>query len=371
MKTFALAVLLAVMQASPPIPRQTSDADAGKGQPVQTHADTDKKPAAQSAPVVQTVGTPPNQSANPTKGNENAEHPVRIRELPPVSVMRDWMDCLALVFSAILLIVGICGVRAAYKTLKAIEQQVAEMKAQREAMQGQLTTMQGQLGQMESSSVQTTALIAATQKSANAAKTSADIVARVAVPTLAVEKFGFGYTGSASMAAILQFPNVEIVIKNYGQTPAFLRSWTIIFACGELPQVPIYADFPGSGIVLEKEVVKPGESYTLPTLPSYKRQKFSADDIEAILTDHKLFYAYGYICYWDLFGNPVRRYKFCEEVLNIGDSWAQWTGVFSKPPYVGIDEFRIGPEGQRFWAATEIISESADTQAENHPEEAN
>jgi hypothetical protein len=205
--------------------------------------------------------------------------------------------------------------------------------------------------------------------SADAAKVSADIAARISVPTLKIEKFGFGYTGSANMAAILQFPNVEVVIKNYGQTPAFLRSWTIIFTCEELPEVPVYTDYPGCGIVLEKEVVKPGESYTLPKLDSFRRQKFSDEDIKAILNRERLFVAYGYVCYGDLFGNPPKRHKFCEFVLNIGDNWAQWSDSFSGPPYIGTDDLPIkqaasgqGIEGQ---------PTRADAKTENHPEKAN
>lgn len=139
MKMLALAVLLTVMQASPPIPQQASDTNTGKGQPVQTHADTNKKPSEQGTPAVQTIRTQPNENTNPSKSNENAEKPVRIRELPPVSVTRDWMDALALAFSGILLIVGIIGVRAAYKTLKQVEIQAGIMRGQLKAMQGQIS----------------------------------------------------------------------------------------------------------------------------------------------------------------------------------------------------------------------------------------
>ena len=211
--------------------------------------------------------------------------------------------------------------------------------------------------------------VEATQKSADAAKISADIASRVSVPTLVVEKFGFGYTGSASMAAILQFPNVEVVIKNYGQTPAFLRSWTIIFTCEDLPEIPVYADHPGCGIVLEKEVVKPGESYTLPKLDSFRRQKFSDDDIKAILNREKLFVAYGYICYGDLFGNPLKRHKFCEFVLNIGDNWAQWTESFSGPPYIGTDDRPIKQTVSQ--QGTKTQPTGIDAKADDHPKKAN
>ncbi len=130
MRIIVLAVLLAVVQTSPPVPRQTSNANTGKGQSVQNDTDANEKPPEQEVPVVQKVQPPPNENTNPNKDNQNAEEAVRVRELPPVSIMRDWMDCLALVFSAILLGVGVIGVRAAYRTLKAIETQGGLMEGQ-------------------------------------------------------------------------------------------------------------------------------------------------------------------------------------------------------------------------------------------------
>jgi hypothetical protein len=136
MKHVVLTVLLALMQASPPVPRQTPNADAGKGQAVQGHSDADKKTAEQGTPAVPAVSAPPNENANHGKSSEDAEKAVTIRELPPVSVTRDWMDVLALAFSGILLIVGIFGVRAAYRTLRAVEGQV---QAQLEALRARIT----------------------------------------------------------------------------------------------------------------------------------------------------------------------------------------------------------------------------------------
>jgi hypothetical protein len=334
MKYIVLAVLLTVMQASPPVPRKATDPSNRTAQNVAKEPGSDKAPTQQTPTVVHSITTAPDKNGSHGPGAEDTQKPTTISELPPVSVTKDRWDRIYIIFTGILMVVGIFGVYAAYKTL-------GEIKAQREAMQGQLTTMHGQLTQMESTVKQTDRLIEKTGIAADAAKVSADIAARVSIPTLVVEKFGFGYTGSASMAAILQYPNVEVVIKNYGQTPAFLRSWTIIFTCEELPEISVYADYPGSGIVLEKEVVKPGEAYTLPKLEMFKRQNFSDDDIKAILNREKLFIAYGYICYGDLFGNALKRHKFCEIVLNIGDTWAQWTELFSDPPYIGTDDLPI------------------------------
>ena len=254
---------------------------------------------AQSAKDVAGASTPSQSTPNgsnqkPSGDTEKKQHQtVDVVSVPKISTKKDATDWIMIGCTVVLTIVGIVGTCAAIKTLKAINRQALYMlvhakhfdklaKAtanQADLMGRQLTQMEKQTGELKTAT--DIALIAAEAtvdnvkaaiKAADAAKISADIAARVSVPTLRIEKFGFGYTGAASMAAILQFPNVEVVIKNYGQTPAFLRSWTIIFTCEELPKVPIYADYPGSGIVLEKEVVKPGEPYTLPKIDNFKRQ---------------------------------------------------------------------------------------------------
>lgn len=49
--------------------------------------------------------------------------------------------------------------------------------------------------------------------------------------------------------------------------------------------------------------------------------------------------AYGFICYYDLFGSPLRRFKFCEYALNVTEGWIQWVGGFSPEAYRGTDDF--------------------------------
>jgi hypothetical protein len=160
--------------------------------------------------------------------------------------------------------------------------------------------------------------VSVAKMSADAARVSADIAAGVSIPTLKVHEFGVGELGVANAETFFQFPKVKITIKNYGQTRAFLKWWSICFTCEDLPEIPVY-DGPGNGLVLEKVVVQPGELYTLPYLPFFRRQEFSLEDVQAIMKRDKVFNAYGYICYGDVFNNPLRRLKFCETVLNIFD----------------------------------------------------
>ena len=64
------------------------------------------------------------------KSNENTDQSVRIRELPPVSVTRDWGDRAYLFFSLLLLLVGALQVALLWRTLSAIKTQADQMKLQ-------------------------------------------------------------------------------------------------------------------------------------------------------------------------------------------------------------------------------------------------
>jgi len=138
----------------------------------------------------------------------------------------------------------------------AMEEQGQIIYWQLRAMHEQVTEMSVQSGILQESVNVSRDAVKAAQESANAAKTSSDIAASVSVPTLVVEKFELGNMGNANIMAILQLPKLNIAIRNYGQTPAFLHSWSVVLTCEELPAVPAYFGHPGSGNVLDKMVVK-------------------------------------------------------------------------------------------------------------------
>ncbi|SRR6266481_1300892 len=259
----------------------------------------------------------------------------------------------------------------------AIAYQAREMKDATEVMRGQLTAMQGQLGQMDSSGKQTETIIqhastqanaltvaaAAMQDSAkvqriaaqaslrgmelyktvaDAAKLSAETASRIALPTLIIERFESGDMGIADVEATLQFPKVKVVIKNHGQTPAFLRSWSIVFACEDLPNIPDYSIGKSCGIVLEKEIIEPNGTFTLPGLEWRQKTEIAIEDIRAIIDRKKQLWAYGFVAYYDLFGNPPWKFKFCEFANNFWAGGVQWVGGFAPEGYTGIEPFFRG-----------------------------
>lgn len=243
-----------------------------------------------------------------------------------------------------LTVVGILGIIVAVWTLAKIHRQTKEMTRQRILMEGSLDVVKRQTSLMEKQAThveaQTSILkdsVDAAQKSADAAKTSADIAAGVSLPKLVVHELKSDTIGMPDPNVFFQFPKVKITIKNYGQTPAFLKWWALCFTCEDLPDAPIYSG-PATGMVLDKIVVQPNETYTFPPTP-LRRQEFSIEDAMAVVTRQKIFRVYGYVCYGDIFGNPLKRFKFCETVLNIfgGYEVCDWWEGLASQNYVGTE----------------------------------
>lgn len=301
-------------------------------------------------------------------------------------------------FTGALAALGFLQLVVMFLTWLVYRRQAGIMEQQRATMQSQWATMQGQLAQMEASGEQTNKLVAhsgnqaealaqaaeiaitqtratinlveAAQKSAEAAKISADLAARVSIPTLVVEKFEVGETGAANLEAFLQYPQISMTVKNCGQTPAFLKWWTVIFTADDLPDTPLYNKGPARGMVLEKVIVEPSRSYTLPALFFPYRTELPIKDVRAIIDRQATLSVYGFICYGDLFGSPLRRLKFCETALNLFDGpqpTINWFD-FGEPGYTGIDQmpFKKPISGQ----SIEGQLSRAKAKAEDHPEHA-
>jgi hypothetical protein len=225
-----------------------------------------------------------------------------------------------------------------------IAKQSREMARATGVMQSQWTTMQGQLSQMERQANEMTTQtghleksVAAAVDNAKAAKVSADIAAGMALPKLVVHEISGGFTGAAALPAQLQLPKVVLVIKNYGQTPALLHDWSLVFTCEELPDVPIYTGRRGSGMELTHQVIPPDKPYTLTVDNHLHRQGFSLADVQAIIEQEKILQCYGFVCYGDIFGNPLQRFKFHAMALDLTNGRIDWRTEYAPDAYIGTD----------------------------------
>jgi hypothetical protein len=173
MRCLILAVFLAIVQTVPPVPRQTTD---------NANQNTDKreKQANQHQDQIAPAPTPKHVTEktvsekaapdNPT--SPNTQQPVKISELPPVSVTRDWMDKTGWAFGAILVLVGIVGVCAAYRTLRAIERQARIMRRQTAHIARQAISMRRQTTILRESAAATRTAAEATEKSVRLQETA-------------------------------------------------------------------------------------------------------------------------------------------------------------------------------------------------------
>jgi hypothetical protein len=101
-----LTVLLTVSQATMPATGKTANHPTSAGDSSQHNSDADKKPAAQSPSAGQSSQPTREQYDGSTEAGKDNPQPVTIRELPSVSVTKDWTDKSYWLFSGLLVIIG-------------------------------------------------------------------------------------------------------------------------------------------------------------------------------------------------------------------------------------------------------------------------
>jgi hypothetical protein len=123
MKYIVLTVLLAVVRTLPPVPRQTTNSIDGTARSVKENSNDNQGPTAKPTTTLYPIAPKPDQNPSDAPSSKDTEQSIRVRELPSVSVHRDWADWVLWVFNGLLVIAGFLGIRVAYKTLKTLERQ--------------------------------------------------------------------------------------------------------------------------------------------------------------------------------------------------------------------------------------------------------
>jgi hypothetical protein len=117
--------------------------------------------------------------------------------------------------------------------------------------------------------------------------------------------------GVPNLAGKLQSPNIEVTVKNYGGSAAFIDSQGIgIFWGRVLPEEPDYSEHAFE--VNQETVVEPKEHFRLK--PVRPHQLVTDEDVTAILNGRYTLWVYGYIQYTDFLGSRHIR-KFCKEFV--------------------------------------------------------
>ncbi len=152
--------------------------------------------------------------------------------------------------------------------------------------------------------------IAVAKESASAAMLHARAAIGLELPKIIVSRVDFGDTGAASLASRLQSPKIEILVTNYGKTPAFLLGQAIEIEVGALlPPEPVYP----SAIDLPPEtIVEYKNKYPLGT--ARPKSPLSPEDIQAILDGNTRLRVYGYVYYRDIL-SEAHMARFCKVFL--------------------------------------------------------
>jgi len=127
-----LAMVLAIMQTSPPIPRQAADKPTRSGNNVKQNSSNKQRPP--DARMRIPIPTESNQAEGQEQRSRNAQDTIIIRELAAVPHKDAW-DIASVIFAGLLVIVGGFGVCLARRSLRAIESQLTEMQRQLAEMQ--------------------------------------------------------------------------------------------------------------------------------------------------------------------------------------------------------------------------------------------
>src|SRR4051812_13576130 len=129
---FFLAVLLFACQTIPPLRGQIADAGTRDTKSGETNRGSSQHP---SSPVPSpTASKSPSGEPSQDKRNKKEDHAespnVLISKIPSISVDRDKFDYIGTLVNVVLALIGIGGVLAALRTLRAVEKQAVLMETQ-------------------------------------------------------------------------------------------------------------------------------------------------------------------------------------------------------------------------------------------------
>jgi hypothetical protein len=281
MKCLVLIVFFIFSQTPFSAPRQTLN--------------TNKTPRAQPSTPTEPVAATSQQNPDIAPKPENNQQSVRVRELPPVSVSRDWADWVLWIFSGLLVGVGFLGVRLAYNTLKAIERQTKATENSVQIIKRQAVSMRRQTTILRESAE-------ATRVSADAARNSVDVLinserAWVLVETGKIpDQFGPDPNR-------VEFLEIKPILRNFGKTPARITRVAVrshqVPTPDSLPPEPEYQRESAVNITLPPDVPLQPMNVLIPLA-----------NFTEIRQGNPVLYVYGFVDYLDL-GDKERQSRFC------------------------------------------------------------
>lgn len=150
---------------------------------------------------------------------------------------------------------------------------------------------------MEHSASAMRRMATATARAAEASNVSSEIARAIELPTLVLSKISLG-DRLPKLADELQRSVVELKVRNYGRSPAFLIEQASEISLDPLPDTPVYnRTFPMDA----DKVAMPDKDHDL--YVAAKRGGISAEEAEDIISGARILSVYGFVKYRDFLGN--------------------------------------------------------------------
>jgi hypothetical protein len=298
MRTIILGVLLAVMQATPPVPRHAPNKRAPSSQNIQQQPEPENATPAPAESIQPSARTPIDQNGGTQPSKTNKPEAEVVAESTSVPVDSFWWNRFYVIFNGILVIIGAIGAGLAYRTLKGIE----------------------------SSGKQTDRMIEHAGTQALAVKTASEAALRNAVNVMNAERawlsifeidteFHTGVIGeNAPSRTGIKFRMKRL---NSGRTPAIRYH---LSTGGQTVYPPYSSDPP---IFLPPDSKDRPEAILLPGVHGYSRSPFfPQSDIEKLKDGKCMIYLYGLAVYDTVFSYSETKPATTEMLIKV-----EWYGI--------------------------------------------
>jgi len=324
-----LAALFTITQKPSPIPPKALDSPTATGQTVTKNPKNHKAPSTQPPTSIGPSAADQQHVGSPTK-SEDTQQAIRVRELPRVSITKDWSDWGIWAFNGLLVLVGVFQLLVLWRQAKIMKAQ-AEIMAEHAAHLKGLVTAAEDNAKAASAAAEAASKNAdfsklnaeATSQNAIAAKASADAAiaserAWVMVDLDKVPGVGgslmYGTTSDAGGKHHYASVRVRCICSNQGKTPAKIieKRAALILVTPENP-LPL---IPNLDIEIEDPVphyLQSGGEHKSDWTPSTE-MSISEDGDDTV----RFFVVYGIVKYRHLFSEQIVHTTFGYRI-RVGD----------------------------------------------------
>lgn len=303
-------MLFTVMQTPSPVPRKAANHPARASRDVQSQATSNKTPTAPPQASVNANAAPKNENPANAVRAEDTQKPIRVGELPSVSVTKDWTDRAYWVFSGLLVIVGGLQAWLLYGTLRAINRQADIMQRQTVAT--------------ETAAIAAKANAEAAKANADAAKENVEIFINKERARITVEIDKLNLVVASDRFSLFE---VDYKVFSYGPTLAFISDSRATVNIATSAEPPAGESFVPMSL---RSVVSPTIEGIKKSAICFDMTRLEQTDIDSINERRSFVHFHGFIKYRDVFQREREtRFRYLWRVTDRtnldGTPFGYWT----------------------------------------------